>query len=114
MVLPRLVGAAGVAWGAVLLTRGDEVWRSVEGRSPGGAEDGALRVLGVRHVVQGLAQVVAPRATAPVAVAVDVVHAASMAALAAVSPSRRRAAAVTGGVSLLGAALTLAGRRLSG
>ncbi len=110
-VLPRLVGSAGVAWGALLLSRGDQVWRAVEGRSPDDLEEGALRVLGVRHLVQGLGQVAAPRATAPLAVAVDVVHAASMAALAAASPSRRRAALVTGGVSLAGAMLTIAGHR---
>jgi hypothetical protein len=111
VVLPRLVGTIGTAWGALLLVRGDDVWRAVQGRSPDEVEDGALRVLGVRHVVQGLGQVTAPRATAPLAVAVDVIHAASMAALAVGSPTRRRAALVTGGVSLVGAALTVAGHR---
>ena len=110
-VLPRVAGAAGLAWGALLLARGDEVWQAVEGRAPGDVERLATQVLAVRHQVQGLAQLAAPRATSGVVVAVDVVHAATMAALAAASPSRRRAALATGAVALAGAALTYAGRR---
>jgi hypothetical protein len=109
-VLPRVVGAAGLAWGAVLLARGDQVWRAVEGRAPDEVEQLATQVLGVRHQVQGLAQLVAPRASGGVVVAVDVLHASSMAALAVVSPRHRRAALVTGGVALASAALTHASR----
>jgi hypothetical protein len=104
--LPRLVGAAGTAWGVLLLVRGDQVWRRVEHRPPSEVEDLAIRTLGVRHLVQGVAQVVAPRATGTAVVAVDLVHAATMAALAAASPQRRRAALVTGSVALASAGLT--------
>jgi hypothetical protein len=109
-VLPRVAGAGGIAWGVVLLARGDEVWQVLEGRAPGDVERLATQVLGVRHQVQGLAQLVAPRASGGVVVAVDVLHASSMAALAVVSPRHRRAALFTGGVALASAALTHASR----
>ena len=110
-VLPRVAGAGGIAWGAVLLARGDEVWQAVEGRVPDDVERLATQVLAVRHQVQGLAQLAAPRATSGVVVAVDVVHAATMAALAAASPRHRRAALVTGAVALVGAGMTQLSRR---
>ncbi len=110
-VLPRLAGAGGVVWGTWLLLHGDEVWRRVEHREPETAEELGIRFLGGRHLVQGLAQLVAPRATSGLAVGVDVVHAASMGALAAVSPTRRRAALVTGAVALAGAGITQLSRR---
>ncbi|HMM94960.1 hypothetical protein [Phycicoccus sp.] len=108
--LLRLVGVGGSAWGALLLARGDEVWRRVEGRSPDPVEELGIRALGARHLLQGLAQVLAPRATRRVSVAVDVTHAVTMGVLAAGSPSRRRAAALTGGVALLGGMLDRAAR----
>ncbi len=110
-VLPRLVGAGGIAWGAVLLTRGDEVWGAVEGRAPDDMEQFATRVLGGRHVVQGGVQFVAPRASSGVVALVDVLHALSMAPLAVASPPRRRAAVLSGGVALASAAMTSMGRR---
>ncbi len=113
-LLPRLVGASGLAWGAVLLTRGDEVWRRVEGVPPTEVDEVAMRVLGGRHVVQGAVQLVAPRASSGVVVAVDVLHAASMGALAVASSTRRRAALVTGGAALVSAALTQVSRSRGG
>jgi hypothetical protein len=110
-VLPRVAGAGGIAWGVVLLARGDEVWQAVEGRAPGDVERLATQVLAVRHQVQGLAQLAAPRATSGVVVVVDVVHAATMAALAAASPSRRRATLATGAVALVSAGMTELSRR---
>ncbi len=110
-LLPRVAGAGSLAWGAVLLARGDRVWAMVEGRDPDVVEELGIRTLGGRHLLQGATQLVAPRRTARVAVAVDVLHAATMGALAVASPTRRRAALVTGGVALLSAGLTRSGRR---
>ncbi len=109
--LARAVGAGGLAWGALLLARGDELWRTVQGGAPGEAEELAVRVLGGRHVAQGAVQLVAPRASSGAAVLVDGLHAATMVAVAARSASRRRAAALSGSVALTGAALTWASRR---
>ncbi|MBT9257511.1 hypothetical protein KMZ32_17225 [Phycicoccus sp. MAQZ13P-2] len=106
--LMRLAGAAGTAWGGVLLARGDDVWRRLEGRSPDPVEELAIRALGVRHLVQGAVQVLAPRATRRVAVGVDAVHAATMLGLALASPSRRTVATTTGAVALVGAAVGVA------
>ncbi|GIL37049.1 MULTISPECIES: hypothetical protein [Phycicoccus] len=106
--LLRLAGVAGTAWGGVLLARGDDVWRRLEGRSPDSVEELAIRALGGRHLVQGGVQLLAPRASRRVAVGVDVVHAATMFALALASPSRRTVATTTGAVALVGAALGVA------
>ena len=110
-VLPRITGAGGILWGVVLLNRGDEVWQAVEGRAPDEGEQLATRVLAVRHQVQGLVQLAAPRRSNGLVVAVDVLHAASMAALALASPRQRRAALVTGSVALVSAGLTQLSRR---
>ncbi len=113
-VLPRLVAAGGMAWGAVLLARGDRVWSVLEGRDPDDIEELGIRALGGRHLLQGVAQLAAPRATGPLVVSVDVLHAATMGLLAVASPTRRRAALVTGGVALVSAGLTGASRRRGG
>ncbi len=110
-VLPRLAGAGGLAWGALLLARGDHVWAVLEGRDPDAVEELGIRALGGRHLLQGVAQLAAPRATGGLVVAVDVLHAATMGVLAAASPTRRRAALVTGGVALASAAVTAGARR---
>ena len=110
-LLARAVGAGGLAWGVLLLVRGEELWRTVQGGAPGEADELATRVLGGRHVAQGAVQLVAPRASSGVAVLVDGLHAASMVAVAATSASRRRAAALSGAVALAGAVLTGASRR---
>jgi hypothetical protein len=113
-VLPRVAGLVGLAWGSLLLARGTETWRAVESRAPDEVESAATMVLGARHAVQGVVQLVAPRASSRAAVALDVLHAASMGWLAAVSPPRRRAALVSGGVALGCASLTAVSRRLGG
>ena len=109
-VLPRITGAGGILWGVVLLNRGDEVWQAVEGRAPDEGEQLATRVLAVRHQVQGVVQLAAPRRSSGLVVAVDVLHTASMAALALASPRQRRAAILSGAVALTSAALTRASR----
>jgi hypothetical protein len=104
--LPRLVGLAGIAWGAVLLARGDDLWQAVEGRGPTDDEQLVTGILGARHVLQGVAQVLAPRLTRVPVVLVDVGHAASMVALAAREPRYQRPALASGAVALTSAALT--------
>ncbi|MBT9254618.1 hypothetical protein KMZ32_03700 [Phycicoccus sp. MAQZ13P-2] len=69
MLVVRLAGVGGMAWGAVLLARGDEVWRRLEARDPDVVEELGIRALGGRHLVQGSAQLLAPRATGGVALA---------------------------------------------
>ncbi|MEO7446799.1 MAG: hypothetical protein ABI336_00890 [Humibacillus sp.] len=101
----RLIGLAGAAWGGVLLVWGDDLWRAVERRDPGDAERLVTRVLGVRHLVQGLAQVAAPSALRG-PVVVDALHAASMLPLALVDPGYRRPALLSGGLALLSAIAT--------
>ncbi|EWT00366.1 hypothetical protein N865_16050 [Intrasporangium oryzae NRRL B-24470] len=102
----RVVGAAGAAWGVVLLARGAEVWRAVDATRPGENERLATTALGARHVLQGLAQAAAPRLTVAPVIGVDLVHAASMAWLAGRDPRYRRPAVVSGGVALLSALVT--------
>ena len=109
--LSRLAGAGGLTWGTVLLADGDEAWHSIEHRTPDDIEQVAIRALGVRHLVQGFAQLTAPRAASGPVIIIDLVHAASMAALAAASPRHRRAAMVTGSVALVSAGLTHLSRR---
>jgi hypothetical protein len=57
----RLAGALGVAWGTALFVYPDAVWERVAGRRCTDDEQLVTQLLGARHVVQGLAEVVAPR-----------------------------------------------------
>ena len=102
----RLIGLAGAAWGGVLLVWGDDLWRAVERRDPGDTERLVTRVLGVRHLAQGLAQVAAPSALRGPVVVVDALHAASMLPVVLVDPGHRRAALLSGGLALLSAIAT--------
>jgi hypothetical protein len=104
---PRLVGLAGAVWGGVLLVWGDDVWRALERRDPGDTERLVTRVLGVRHLVQGIAQAALPTAVSRPAVLVDVAHAVTMLPLVA-APAHRRPALLSGGVALLAALATAA------
>ncbi len=105
-------GAALLAatWGALLWTRGDAIWRAVDGGSATPVDELAIRALGARHLVQGAAQVMAPHRLQRVFIAVDVIHTATMLALAAADPGRRRPALLTAGVAAASAATTLAVR----
>jgi hypothetical protein len=103
----RPVGLAGLAWGSVLLTAGPRLFRVVQGREPSRGEQDALVLLGARHLAQGLLQVVLPHHLAGVHAVVDGLHAASMVALAAVTPGRRRAALVSGAVAALAGVVVL-------
>ncbi len=105
-VLVRGTGILGVGWGALLLTRGPQVWSRVAGSPPGEVDEMALRVLGARHLAQGAFQTLAPTHFQRLFVAVDVIHTATMLALAAVDPSRRRPALLTAAVAAASAATT--------
>lgn len=108
----RAVGAGGLFWGVFLLLRGTEVWSALEDGEPAAGEKVAVRVLGARHLLQGVAQVVAPRALTRVWVFVDLAHAASMIPVAGWQPGRRRAALLSAGVALAGGLAVLVAPRL--
>jgi len=106
-VAARLLAVARGAWGAALLIAprrflpadGDESCRSLPA---------VARVLGARHIVQSGLLLREPEPRPPLwAIAVDVVHAASMLGVAAASPRLRRdalrSAAVAGALSALSA-----------
>jgi hypothetical protein len=92
----------------MLLTRGRSLWRAVDGNPPGRTDEVGMLVLGARHLVQGAYQMSRPGRHREVLVGVDVVHALSMAALAAVDPSRRRPALVSAAAAVAAATLTAA------
>lgn len=102
--------AARAAYGTALLLGTAPLIRSVTGRPAGRRARGVVRVLGARHLAQALAIGVRP---GPIAVAfgveVDLVHAASMFALAALARSQRRSglidAAIAASFATAGAAL---------
>ncbi len=109
--LARASGVAAAVWGAALLAVGGPLWTVVAGRSPGEVDELAVRVLGVRHLAQGVAQASAPGLGQRFFVGVDVVHAASMVWLAIIDERRRRPALVSAAAAAGAAALTLAARR---
>jgi hypothetical protein len=94
----------GILWGAALLTSGPSIWRSVDRRGPTEADRVALMFLGTRHVVTGVSQLALPSRFQRLQIGVDLVHAVTMAGLAAVDPPRRRPALVSAGAALVGAA----------
>ncbi|SDT31816.1 hypothetical protein SAMN04488543_3707 [Friedmanniella luteola] len=100
-----------MGWGALLLARGDGLWRALTGRAPSASERGVVTVLAVRHLGQGLLQTLAPTRLPRLWRATDLAHAASMVALAAADPARRRPALLSGAVSL--AAVAVATRELA-
>ena len=105
----RALGVAGIAWGSALLTVGPGIWRSLDERVPTGADRVALRFLGARHVATGVTQVVLPNRFQPLEIGVDLIHTATMLALAALDPPRRRPALVTAAVA---SASAVAGMRI--
>lgn len=109
--LARVSGVAAAVWGGALLVRGRALWVAVDGREPDDVDRLAVGFLGLRHLVQGAVQAAEPGRFQRVGVAVDVVHAASMLALAAVDERRRRPALVSAGAALVAASLTLTARR---
>jgi hypothetical protein len=99
----RALGLLGIAWGTALLTSGPSIWRFVDGRGPTASDRVALTVLGTRHVVTGISQVVAPARFQRLQIGIDLAHATTMLGLAAVDPTRRRPALVSAGAAIVGA-----------
>lgn len=94
-----LVHAAHVLHGGVLLARPAAVAARFDGGASGRAV-AVVRVLGARHVLQGLAGLAAPRFASPAyGAALDGLHAASMAGLALLDRDRRWGASVGAAVA---------------
>jgi hypothetical protein len=98
-------GAAGLVWGAVLLTAGPRIWRGLTGHRPTEADRLGLWALGARSLGQGVFQLVAPTTGRRLIIAVELLHATSMLALAVGDRPRRRPALVSASVALTNAAL---------
>lgn len=99
----RTLGLARAGWAAALLLKGRTIWTVVNGRAPTSTERRVVDLLAIRHLVQGVSQVTAPRRLEKVWVAVDVLHALSMVPVVIKDQRHRRAALVTGSVATLGA-----------
>jgi hypothetical protein len=104
----RAAGGLGVLWGLLLLGRGPGVWRATTGKAPMPVDRLAIDVLGLRHLAQGSAQVVAPTRMRRAFVAIDLIHVLTMLPVAVADERRRRPAALTCTVALASAITTLA------
>ncbi|OFE15061.1 hypothetical protein BA895_08005 [Humibacillus sp. DSM 29435] len=111
--LARALGVAGIAWGAALLTAGPPIWRYLDDRGPTDVDQIALRFLGSRHLATGVVQVFFPTRFQRLEIAVDLIHTATMVALAAADPPRRRPALVTASVAVASATAGMAIRARS-
>jgi hypothetical protein len=109
--LAKTSGVAAAVWGTALLAVGRRLWTVATADPPGDVDQLAVRALGARHLLQGVAQASAPALGQRFFVGVDIVHAASMLWLAAVDERRRRPALVSAAAAVGAAALTLAARR---
>jgi hypothetical protein len=102
----RLIGAATVALGAVLVTRPEAVAKTAAGGSTPSVA--VVRLLGGRYLVQGVAQLARPRSSVlGISAVVDGLHAASMFALAAYRADYRRPALLSAAVATGSAATTV-------
>ena len=100
MSRPRPVDVARCALGVVALARPDLILR-VSQHEHGTAARRAVRVLGARYLVQSGGGMVLERTWIPTANAlVDLVHAASMLAIAAISPAHQRLALLSAGAAV--------------
>ncbi|MGH8962176.1 MAG: hypothetical protein ACRDWT_13475 [Jatrophihabitantaceae bacterium] len=89
----RALGALSAATGLVILAEPEAVLHAVSSQRPDPFDTFVARVLGARSAVQGAALLALPRRRLVYAAAmVDLTHAASMVALAALRPEHRRAA----------------------
>lgn len=103
-----VVNAAHVVSGAALLLRSTATAAGVDGGTAAGGTVAVVRVLGARHLLQGLAGAAAPRWLPPsLGAAVDGVHAVSMVGLALVDRGHRAAAAANAAMAV---AFAVAGR----
>jgi hypothetical protein len=90
-----------IAFGTLELTRPALVARALGTSSADNGTEALARVLGVRHIVQGLLTLRAGRTAHHVGGAVDLTHAASMGAVAAVSSNHRNAASLSALIALV-------------
>lgn len=86
----RLTGVGAALWGVALLWRGHQMWKGLTGRSPGDLEAAAIRVLGIRHLAQGVFEAIMPGRLARTLIFTDLLHAASMLPAAIAGPQRRK------------------------
>jgi hypothetical protein len=109
---PRLIGAGSVVVGVTLLAAPGRVCDYISDTRA--RPTGWMRLLGARYLAQGVAQLGwSQPAVLQVSAAVDGLHALSMVALAAASPTYRRLASVSAVAATAGmAANALTARRI--
>lgn len=107
----RPVGLAGLVWGSVLVVSGKKLFTQVQGRGPSSGERTAITLLAVRHLGQGVLQVLAPHHLSTVYAGIDVLHASSMVAIAVKEPTLRRAALTSGAIAGVAGLLSLLAAR---
>lgn len=107
----RASGVFGVLWGAGLLWQGPKLFSVLQGHEPEPVDDDAITVLAVRYLAQGTVQLIAPRMFGPLSAGIDLLHAASMVALAVRQPQRRRAAATSGAIAAISALVAIRASR---
>jgi len=116
----RLTAFARIVWGALLLAAPRATAERLGAELASPVERLVARLLGGRHVAQGIVTIRHPKSRWPaLGSVVDVLHAGSMAALGAVDPGRapvalRSAAIATGWAVVGGAAAARAGLRPGG
>lgn len=115
MVNPRAaactVGAVDVATGLLLLTQPARVLQTVT-HERGALDTVVVRALGARSATQGIALMMAPRQDSLLAAgAIDLLHSATMVALATFRPGYRRAGISSATLSCLTGSLSLAAAR---
>jgi len=92
--------AVRAIWGAVELVEPAVVGRGLLGHEPDDAVQGVMRILGARHLVQAAAVGLTGGRLHGAGGVVDLLHAGSMVALAAMDARRRRTASVSACVAL--------------
>ena len=91
--------AVRAVYGAVELVEPATVGRLLLGQEPDDAVQGVMRVLGARHLVQGVITGLTGGALHRAGGVVDLLHAGTMVALAVADPKRRRPAALSAAVA---------------
>ena len=100
MSAPRPVDVARLGLGAAALGRPDLFLRLIPG-SDGGGERATVRVLGARYILQsGTALAFGRPWVRDADAAIDLIHAVSMVALAALRPTHRRIALLSAATAL--------------
>jgi hypothetical protein len=92
--------AVRAIWGAVELVEPAVIGRALLGHEPDDAVQGVMRILGARHLVQAAAVGLTGGKLHSAGGVVDLLHAGSMVALAAMDARRRRTASVSACVAL--------------